>query len=252
MLGQSHYQIAAASWVGVLTVADQLGAPITGPTAVLSLCAAAAAGVAPDIDHPGSSVTKNFGPVGKLVHWLVRRTLGAHRGVTHSIGGVAWAGVVAGAALLHPYALAVLLGVLVATALDVVSWVREGFEWVAAALVAFGSLSLHAPWLWLWLPLAVAWGWHAHLLCDRMTKQPIPYRWPLAPLSERTAWSLFRTGSRGETITVAVVWLAVGALFVFRDRIGLGLLAPSSLRDLGGAVADPLTGSLRELVRAVA
>lgn len=212
MLGRSHYQVAAASWIAALAVGDAAGVHLKPAGLAMSLCAATASGIAPDIDHPESTATRNLGVIGAMVQWLVRHTLGKHRGATHTLAGVGCAAAVTGLAQLHPWAMAAVLFLLVGTAVDVVPKVPEGSEWIAAVGVAAVAPAVHdamPPWL---LPVAVAWGWHMHLICDRCTIQPLPYWYPLAPMSERTAWGLFRTGSKGETVTVWAVWAATAVV----------------------------------------
>lgn len=210
MLGKSHAQCAALSWVALVALGHRAGVRLDGELVAISTAAATAGGLSPDLDHPGSGATRNLGPVGKVTSWAIRKAAGGHRGRTHTLGAVLMA---AGAMLVaqsHPVVLAVVLGLLVATAVDVMPKVPEGVEWLAAAAVGYSSMSAAYP-VWL-LPLAVGWGWHVHLICDRCTIERIPYAWPFRPESERVAWGLFKTGSPAERWTVRGVWVATLAV----------------------------------------
>lgn len=212
MMGPSHYQVAAASWVGAMSVGAASGLHLDPASIGISACACLASGLLPDLDHPNSSVTSNLGTPGRALSWCLRKVGRGHRGATHSIGGALMAGGLTWAAHLHPLGLAVLMAVLVATALDLAPWTPEGSEWwfAAGAAVLAPALTAGAPW-WL-LPGAVAWGWHSHLVADMLTKQPIPYLWPLRSLRDGMAVRMFRTGGAGERRAVWALWILVGWL----------------------------------------
>lgn len=252
VMGKSHAQCAGITWVAVLAVADSCGVPITGLGAALSTCAAVAAGVAPDIDHPGSGVTRNLGLVGKVTSKLVRRVAKGHRLLTHTIGSAIGATAVTFAASLYPmtmaahqrveaqagdtlaadvtlgvaYAhrgvMALVLALLVATALDLLPKVSESVEWGAAVLAAASTAAIGDGVAWWLLPAAVAWGWHCHLICDRCTMEPIPYGWPFTDERTRVAWRLFKVNTPAERWVVRGVWLACAAVIVQTRRHGWG------------------------------
>lgn len=217
MIGKHHAVMAAGSWATVLVVAHRFGVQYHGPDVLLSTIAATAAGLAPDIDEPGSTISRNFGVFGKCAAKLTRKAARGHRGLTHTLGAVAASGVVTGAASLNRVTFGVLLTVLVALALDVTPKVSESVEWMVALAVGYWSAVVAvnlSPWI---LPAAVMWGWHAHLITDMTTIQPIPYAWPLRPEDVRTSWKLFKSGSGGEEFTVWAFLFACSVL-VFRLR----------------------------------
>lgn len=219
MMGKSHAKMAGVTWIGAMAVGHSFGLSIGGYGMVVSTLAAVSAGIAPDIDHPQSSTTRNLGPIGSMCSWAVRKMAFGHRGLTHSIGAVAFVTyamvLTVAATRFTPIPLAIALGLLTATALDIMPKVPEGAEWVAGALVgtSAGAIVDSMP-IWV-LPAAVAWGWHMHLICDRCTIEKFPYWWPLRPRTNRTAWKMFRTGSTGERITVRLT-ICMTALLTLR------------------------------------
>lgn len=212
MMGRSHALVGGATWLGIVAVAARCELPVDGTGIVLSTVAAVAASLAPDVDHPGSTTTRNMGLIGTALSWAVRKIARGHRGLTHSIGAVGIAMALTAAAGLHRWTLALLLGLLVGTALDIMPKVPEGVEWIAALLVGACSTSIAAAIPWWLLPAAVGWGWHSHLPCDCCTRQKIPYLWPLVPHTRRVSWDLFSTGGAGERWTVRATCAATGLL----------------------------------------
>jgi membrane-bound metal-dependent hydrolase YbcI (DUF457 family) len=113
-MGRSHFVLAGAVYaaLAVRPLATPLGglaAPVLRgdwiddePSAlVLSLCVAAACGLAPDLDKAGSSAARSLGVVTRALSWGIERSLG-HRGGFHSLLGVAlgyFVGELLGAAL---------------------------------------------------------------------------------------------------------------------------------------------------------
>jgi membrane-bound metal-dependent hydrolase YbcI (DUF457 family) len=101
MMGKAHMASGAAAFAVVGTGTASVtglsfGQLITG----MALCAGAA--VLPDIDHPGSGVSRTFGPVTRGFAWVVEKVSGGHRNGTHSFLGTAVFTVLAfGATALH-------------------------------------------------------------------------------------------------------------------------------------------------------
>ena len=61
------------------------------PTGSILLGGAVCAGAAvlPDIDHPGSGISRTFGPITRSLAWVVGKVSGGHRNGTHSALGAA-------------------------------------------------------------------------------------------------------------------------------------------------------------------
>ncbi len=114
MMGRSHALSGGVSWLAGCALLETVGAR---PSAVVIWAGAAvAAGMAllPDLDHPGSTVSRTLGPATRLVSWTTANAAAAvrskscthcsgrpdsgHRGVTHTLAGAVVAGIMAAAA----------------------------------------------------------------------------------------------------------------------------------------------------------
>jgi len=136
MLRDTHALGGAAAWtaaavsVGASPGVVLLGAPI-----------AAAAGLLPDIDHHGSTVTRSLGFVTGLVYGLVDRTMGGHRAGAHSIvvGIPLFTGAAAAPAVFLGWpwwlVVAVLLGAASHTALDCLTGAPGNWDTAGCAVL---------------------------------------------------------------------------------------------------------------------
>jgi inner membrane protein len=116
MMGRSH--LASGALVGALMVrvfgVDDLVAA-GGLVAVTSIGA-----LLPDFDHDDAMLPRAFGPLGRLVAWVIGRTFG-HRGITHSLLGLALLTVALGfAPLLIPFPWWVSVGLVLRCAVHIV------------------------------------------------------------------------------------------------------------------------------------
>ncbi len=197
MLGRDHALLGAAAAVG-------LGGPVahlwhrTLSPGQLAAAGVVTAGFAlfPDIDEPGSTVSRRLGPASRAVSKITGKLAGGHRQATHSIlfaVGVmaavrALGGFTLTAVLIIYFALSLTLAMLVpaksvkkgsAVALTVpvvVAW------WVwrseTGSWLSFGhGLGHHR--LWTWLPVAAGAGVALHLVGDMVTKEGVPLFWPI-------------------------------------------------------------------------
>lgn len=207
MLGKHHSVFAASAFVAVATV-GQMG--LEPAELAVGAAVAMGAGLAPDLDEPGASAARSFGPVGRSLSHLIARLSGGHRGATHTLPAVAAAGLGTAAVLQYPTAAAVLLGLLVVVGLDVLPQVREGTEWIVGALVAFAASGVVGV-DDVWPVVAVVVGMLAHMAGDTLTPHGVPWCWPVRPLDETVSLGVFRSGSWAEP---AVTWtLVAGLLF---------------------------------------
>lgn len=149
---------------------------------LLASVVAGAFAIWPDIDHPGSTVSKKLGIIGSILSPLVSMFAFGHRGVTHSWIFVALNGI--GVFLLSQFltgifgdiAARILVGVLLAlSALLITRLMLPGNAGkgnagalVAAALVALVALHPDANDI-SWLPIAVAGGVFLHIVGDSLT-----------------------------------------------------------------------------------
>lgn len=188
MNGRTHAVIGAASVAGAASLGVSLLDCV--PLAVI----AAGFALGPDIDHPGSTISKSMPKfVHKIVHALCRvaRTATAagrdrshfawkkrqghdpeHRTLTHTlVSGAVVAGIAWQAALL-PYGTAV-MAVLAAW------WCRKLAGGLWLVMVAGAGVALFTP----VDPVLVAWaagaGWISHIIADGCTKAGVPLLWPI-------------------------------------------------------------------------
>lgn len=85
MTGRTH-DTAALALLGVAAVTLP-PEPMTLSTVIAALLANQIGGIAPDIDHPAAPFWRNL-PIGGPVGKIVRKMLGGHRFLTHSLLGV--------------------------------------------------------------------------------------------------------------------------------------------------------------------
>lgn len=102
-MGQTHMTIGTASWLGVAAVAAA-SPPGLGRMAVIAgAFISGAAALAPDIDTKRSMASQSFGLPTRMASWVIRKSCGGHRKITHSIAGTALfiTGVLAACLALH-------------------------------------------------------------------------------------------------------------------------------------------------------
>jgi membrane-bound metal-dependent hydrolase YbcI (DUF457 family) len=135
---------------------------VTGSHLAAGVLLTAGAGTLPDIDHPDSTISREFGFLTQAFAWLVDRLSGGHRHGTHSFVGIA---------------------VFSAGALAADSWQltahptgHQVFSWhlmpAALYLALLYSAALRA--------LAVALGCAAHIAGDELTHGGCPVFWPVS------------------------------------------------------------------------
>lgn len=195
MLGRDHALLAAVAAVG-------LGEPLAHlahtPLPPVQLAAAgvivSAFGLLPDIDEPGSTVSRKLGPASRAVAKVTKVLAGGHRQATHSVvfaatvaAAVWWldrftltAPVIVFASLaltitmLVPGGLArkgSAVALIVPLAAGWAAWRVETGSWLAPAV------STH-PQRWVWLPVAAGAGVILHMVGDTLTSMGVPWMWP--------------------------------------------------------------------------
>lgn len=229
MKGRNHLRMGACT-VAIVSAAGLI------PFVQAPLAVAAGIGlflfgkVAPDLDHPGSSITRSWGWASRLLSWaLVRPTArlvyentrgpgdpagaAVHRGFTHTAPGAIVGGTLVFWCLLAgPAWAAVLLALTVGGAARVYDrgwqlWAAVGFG--AIGYLAWDELLVSAP----WLGFVLALGCYAHALDDCVTTAKAPLKFPRCNEHgqrwERVGppdWLRFDTGGAGET---AIVWAVI-------------------------------------------
>ena len=196
MLGRDHALLGAVAGVGLAEPVARLAHTHLPPGQVAAagaLCAGFA--LLPDIDEPGSTVSRKLGLFSEAVAGVTKKLAGGHRKATHSLwfaGGTAaliwWLGQFALAAPILVYAcLALTLTMLVPARL-----VRRGSAAALIGPVAAGWAVWRAqtgswttdptrvadPHTWTWLPVAAGIGVGLHLVGDMLTVEGVPLLWP--------------------------------------------------------------------------
>ncbi|MGH3589112.1 MAG: metal-dependent hydrolase [Pseudonocardia sp.] len=88
MMGRTH-ALTGAMVFGLAASAVESVAHLTAGELLLGTAVCAGAAVLPDIDHPGSGISRTLGPLTQGFALLVAWTSGGHRNGTHSLAGVA-------------------------------------------------------------------------------------------------------------------------------------------------------------------
>lgn len=212
MLGRNHALSGAVAWLAVAPAATGLPAD---ELAVGGLVCAGAA-LAPDVDHPGSSVSRRLGLAGQATGAAVNAVAG-HRGITHSLLFVALAAVGAWAVVAvpaTPLPAAITAGVIVALGARLLAAPlrsrRAALLSLAGGAATVGLVYSGTVALGWWFTAAVAGGVALHLAGDLATDSGIPL---LAPITgRRVSLGLFRTGGLVEHAASLVMLAAVALL----------------------------------------
>ena len=233
MLGRDH---ALLGGLGYLTVAPMILHSPTWPNLGVGCVTSAAFALLPDIDEPGSTVSRKLGPISRSVSHLISAVAGGHRQATHSFLFAALVGVATWFALFSPTAMAILVAasfllvfrMLLPAILRHVPFVglaglalTGGSAYWAHHLVdpAAGTMAPSSEWLLLATVGGVLW----HLVGDALTVEGVPILWlPFAPALKRFRVAVplvGHCGSERESIlgvvmSIALVWLAFTTVFI--------------------------------------
>jgi membrane-bound metal-dependent hydrolase YbcI (DUF457 family) len=186
MMGTQHALLGATLWSGFITLQPQ-----SLHEAVIGYAVCVGASILPDLDHPGSTVSKSLGLASQLLCALVVAVTGGHRRGTHSLlGCFAITGLFLLAVELRPawYGSAILTILLLLLFESVCRLIkRPGPGDEIAAAVAAVALAWTPQLDLSYIPVAVLVGVLSHLLGDGITKQGIPLLWPLERKNYRLA-----------------------------------------------------------------
>ena len=175
---------------------------VTGSHLAAGVLLTAGAGVLPDIDHPDSTISREFGFLTEAFAWLVDRLSGGHRHGTHSLVGIAVFTVGALAAgtyqlsaplsehtvfSWHMVPAALYLALLYSAALRALHIGGHHGDLIGiggAVLTICTRFDLTLVQVWHWhvplLALAVALGCAAHIAGDELTHGGCPIFWPVS------------------------------------------------------------------------
>lgn len=233
MLGRDHALLGAAAGVALAGPVAHLAGVDLPPVQIAAAGAIASAfALLPDIDEPGSTVSRKLGPLSETVSHVTNTLAGGHRQATHSIlfaagiGGLFWwlerfaltAPIVVFASLSLILAMIVpfrlgrrhhLLSFLAPVAAGWAVWRAETGAWLTKP----GAVT--DPHLWGWLWAAAAGGVLLHLIGDMVTVEGVPYLWPArlrvaVPILGHTESAREQLVGAGLSIAVVVLtWIDV-------------------------------------------
>lgn len=229
MMGRGHATMGAALWLTGCGVAHLAGARPTLAAVTVGTAMCAGWALAPDLDHPSSTLAHALGPVTRYVAktigafgaWIHARTktpadradLDGHRTVTHTVVWALLSGILVTVAQMVGGRSAVGLLVLFAARIGVQTLLPSGmrtvrfttgFGWpiprririatgtpiaLVLAVAAAGTMSPS----WWWLGLAAGAGSLIHCLGDALTDSGCPMLWPIVIRDRR--WYLVGTPS---------------------------------------------------------
>ena len=233
MLGRDH---ALLGGVGFLVVAPLVLHDPTWQELGVGCVTSAAFALLPDLDEPGSTVSRKLGPISRSVSEVTNKIAGGHRQATHSLLFVSLVALATWLALFSRLTVAVI----VAASFLLVFRMLLPRALRFMPLVGLGSIALtvgsaywayhlaspvagHVPPSSEWLLLATAGGCLLHLLGDTCTVEGVPYLWvPGVPVLQhiRVAVPLVgHTGSAreslvGGTMGVVLIWLTASLVLI--------------------------------------
>ncbi|MFD9740099.1 metal-dependent hydrolase [Umezawaea sp. NPDC059074] len=248
--GPTHAMSGLLAWAAVTAIAADHPIGQLHPQGwVVGAVLATGAALLPDLDHPGSTVSRTFGPLTEgisggvsAVSSFVYRTTrtkrdskrdGSHRGLTHTLVFALFATVGTTAIVqtsqkwVLPLLMFVFAGLAVRGILNdwhpkqdalLITAASAGITWLCLSWTERTAASAAA------CGVAVGIGCVAHYLGDAITEQGCPMLWPI-PLGGKTWYNVappkpmrMKTGGKvemavvGPIITVLSVWLSAAAL----------------------------------------
>jgi hypothetical protein len=177
----------------------------------------------PDLDQPGSTIARMWGPISDVPSGLVGRIARGHRWGTHDLllSPLVF-GVLATLAARSFWSSLLVLAVAIGLALHALNFVIPGRvenTVVGNLLLSWGGawlLLAHTP-APLWLPWAVGVGVLAHIAGDALTREgiPIPLVWIVH--RARLAVTPMRTGCTLEKMVLAPLFLLAALVFLYAN-----------------------------------
>ncbi len=196
--------LAAGAGIGIAVFG------VDSSTWLIPAIAVCGAALLPDIDEPGSSVSREFGFVSRGFSFLVNKIAGGHRKLTHSLLGLAVVMALLGLSATRREGSAILFGLLAASAWRIVLpwWLGLRHLFVLAG-AGGGWYFYHShPFAGLWLVALVGVGWVVHLLGDYLTRGGVPLLYPRTRMVSLPVFGA--TGSGLETAFAVLLYVTVG------------------------------------------
>ena len=216
-MGHSHALSGLAVGAGTLP-----WAPVHGTVAQVSWVAAVGGfAMLPDLDQPGSTISRMWGPLTDIPSGLVSRVARGHRWGTHDtlLAPVVFFAIATLAARSYWSSL-LLVAIAIGLALRALNFVIPG----NAENTVLGNLALSWAGAWwllahspspLWLPWAVAAGVVTHIAGDLLTREgvPVPVVWIVHRC--RLAITPLRTGTTLEKAVLAPAFLFAALVLLY-------------------------------------
>ncbi len=222
MLGRDHALLGA---VGFLAIGPTIVHDMTWETIGIGTVTSAAFALLPDIDEPGSTVSRKLGFVSEAVSNVARSVSGGHRQATHSlffaaiVGGLAWF------ANGHRWPMAILVGAAFLLALRMIlpRVLRFSSVLLLLPLVAGWWAYRHPLWPVAVLLLTTSGGVVWHMIGDSLTVEGVPWLWlPFARPLKNLRISIPLIGHCGsERESLLAVLMSLGVLWLSFRLIGI-------------------------------
>ena len=200
----------------------------------------AGAATAPDIDEPGSTISRTLGFFTMAVSWVVHKVSGGHRKGTHSVLGVAvftfaaWVAVAGATSLTGKLILGLILGVLLAAG---VRALRIGGHHADVIGLAAASAAVYWHAGRRLVPVCIALGAAAHIAGDELTHDGCPLGWPVSGHEFHLLPHRLRitTGKAAEHWIISTLLLAGLGYLLWRDTGMAGIVHHLDTMDRTGA-----------------
>ena len=222
MMGRDHALSGAVAFVALAPLA----AHVTAPELALGTALTAGAALLPDLDEPGSTISRGAGFLTMGFAHVVRWAARGHRQGTHSLLGAAVFTVLAVLGVVTApgrILLLAFLALMISCALRVSRAVRGHLPDVAGLAVAAGLYFGHVDLAF--APACVLLGVISHVLGDMATHGGCPLLWPISGRDFHDTPFAFTTGKFFESAVVTPVLALALAAAVAWDTGIVGYLA---------------------------
>ena len=232
VLGRDHALTGAVSFLALAPILH--GALHEFPTAPVPLgiggVVSAAFALLPDIDEPGSTVSRKLGPLSRAVSKATNKLAGGHRQATHCLLFVVAVFFLVRLAAPHPLARAIVVGCSFLLVFRMLLPKQLRYAGLAGPLVVTLT-GLSSWWAFTngtasWLPFAASGGVVWHMVGDTITVEGAPWFWApfVRPLQRLRLAVPFvgHTGSARESTIGSL--LSLGVLYCTAASIAIPLL----------------------------
>lgn len=180
MLGRDHALLGALAYVALAPIVDHAEhVPVVPVQVGIGSLVFAGFALLPDIDEPGSTVSRKLGFVSRLVSEFTNKLAGGHRQATHSLLFCALVYFGAHYALRSEWAVGTIVCCALLLSIRLVLPFGLGRSWWVMLAITVGATVwvVHDHDVGSWLPIACAAGTFAHLVGDGLTVEGVPLFW---------------------------------------------------------------------------